>query len=103
MMTISSASCVRELGAAGVAVDLLRLLPLLDHLGEKLEQFRVGRLTLAEASRGDVAILDGGGDEAQRRDAALVLRLGREFQCGGDGLAHGSDRERNRGRSFQSN
>ena len=92
MMAISSASCVRELGAPGVAVDLLRLFPLLDHLGEQLEQLGVGRLALACSSRGDVAILDGGRDEPQRRDAALVLRLGRKFECGGDGLAHGSDR-----------
>jgi hypothetical protein len=82
-----------ELGAPGVAVDILRLLTLFDHLGEKLEQFRVSRLTLTETSCGNVAILDGGGDPAQRRDAALVLCLSRSFECGGDGLAHGSDRK----------
>ena len=79
MMAISSASCVASSARPASRVDLLGLFPLLDHLGEQLEQLGVGRLALARSSRGDVAILDGGRDQAQRRDAALVLRLGREL------------------------
>ena len=72
-----------ELGAAGVGIDLLRLLALLNHLGEQLEQLRVGRLRLAGSTRGDVAILYRRAHEPERRDAALVLRLGAVLQGSG--------------------
>ena len=45
--------------------------------------------SLLAGAGGDVAILDGGAHQAERRDAALVLRLGGMLQRGGDGLAHG--------------
>ena len=77
MMAISSRFLLGEFGAAGIGIDLLGFLALLDHLGEQLEQLGVGRLALAGGARGDVAILDGGADQPERRDAALVLRLGR--------------------------
>src|SRR4029079_1369821 len=82
-----------EIGAAGIGVDLLGLLALLDHLGEQLEQLGIGRLRLADRARSDVAILDRGAHQPERRDASLVLRFGGVLQSSGDGLAHGSRAE----------
>ena len=78
-----------KLGAPRFGIDLLGLLALLDHLGEKIEHLGVGGLALAGRARGDVAVLYSRADQPERRHAALVLRPGGMLQGGGDGLAHG--------------
>ena len=65
-----------ELGAAALVVELDQFLALLDHL---LQQRRAASASVSGAlalpARLDIGVLDGGIDQPQRRDAALVLRL----------------------------
>ena len=70
MISISSRSCVGEIGAAGLLVDVERFLALLDHLAHDVEDVGVGERHALGAAR--LAFHDGGVDQAQRRDAALL-------------------------------
>ena len=86
MTAISVASCGGLLGAAGLLEDGQRFAPLLDHLLQEGRDLLVG-----DGGRGgDVALLQRGADEAQRRQTRLVLRLERSVGLGLQPVAHGS-------------
>jgi hypothetical protein len=64
-----------EFGAAALVVEFDRFLALLDHFLKHAKQIGVRQRRLALAARGDVGVLDGRIDHAQRGELALVLGL----------------------------
>ena len=78
MIAISSRSCVGEVRAARLLVDVEQFLALLDHLAHDVEDFGVGeRQALGSAG---LALEDLGIDQPQRRNAARVAGLHGGFE-----------------------
>src|SRR5262245_17704500 len=71
--------------APGLLVDGERLAPLLDHPLQQRRYLLIGDGGLG----GDVALLQGGADQAQRGKARLVVRLERSLGLGHQTVAHG--------------
>ncbi|MEJ0044647.1 MAG: hypothetical protein WDM81_21595 [Rhizomicrobium sp.] len=81
MIAISSRSAAGEFRAVAGLVGGDGILALLDHLGEQRENLVVAqKIAAGLGARGDVLVLQRGVDEAQRGDAARILRLHRLFQ-----------------------
>jgi hypothetical protein len=68
MIAISSRS-----GAAALVVELDGFLALFDHFLKHTEEICVGQGRFAFPARGDIGVLDGRIDHAQRGELALVL------------------------------
>ncbi len=68
-----SAIAAAEFGAAALVVQLDGFLALFDHFLEYAEEIRVGQGRLAFPARGDIGVLDGRINHAQRGKLALLL------------------------------
>ena len=63
--------------------------PLLDHLGQRLDEFNITRLRLAEPLGRKVDILEFGADQPQRRQPRFVAGFHGGLHGFGNNLAHG--------------